>query len=94
MVLYHAPSEEGENGITRFGITVSKKVDKRATMRNRIRRVWKEAIRLNRDRFQPGHDIVINARVASVKGISSPQASKILLDLARAEGLLKGDKEP
>jgi len=48
-------------GITRLGITVSKKIGN-AVKRNRIKRVIRELFRLNKNRFPVGYDIVIVAR--------------------------------
>ncbi len=46
-------------GINRFGIVVSKKVDKRAVVRNKIKRLFREAlIELNRNMFT-GNDILL-----------------------------------
>lgn len=51
------PSEDGP----RLGITVSTKIDKRAVVRNRIKRLIREVFRKNRGRFD-GFDIVVIAR--------------------------------
>lgn len=47
-------------GITRLGITASRKVGK-ACARNRIKRRLREYFRLNRDKMPPGADIVFIA---------------------------------
>ncbi|WP_304341376.1 ribonuclease P protein component [Metaclostridioides mangenotii] len=50
---------------SRIGISVSKKVGKAVT-RNKVRRLIKEAYRLNIDnKIKPGYDIVFIARVSS-----------------------------
>ncbi len=48
-------------GVTRLGITVSKKIGN-SPERNRIRRIIREGVRKNREILPPGHDIVIVAR--------------------------------
>ncbi|MCB0317855.1 MAG: ribonuclease P protein component [Bdellovibrionales bacterium] len=47
---------------SRIGVTISKKIDKRATMRNRIKRRIKEVFRINRHSLVNNFDIVIIAR--------------------------------
>lgn len=47
---------------SRLGITVGVKVGK-AVIRNRTRRRIKEAYRIHEDRFLPGYDLVVVARV-------------------------------
>ncbi len=48
-------------GVTRLGITVSKKIGN-SPERNRIRRIIREGVRKNREILPLGHDIVIVAR--------------------------------
>lgn len=49
------------NGLSynRFGVVVSKKVDKRATERNTIKRMFYEAIRRRTTQNIPGQDVMI-----------------------------------
>ena len=49
----------GEKGPTRFGITVTKKVDSRAVQRNRIKRLSREVFRHKTKELRPGLDLVI-----------------------------------
>jgi len=62
MVLYCRKNGRKEN---RYGITVSTKLG-HAVTRNRVRRRLREIYRLNEDRFLPGYDIVVVARVKAV----------------------------
>ena len=58
VVVYYKRSASPHN---RLGITVSKKIGK-AVVRNRIRRIIREAYRLEADVLLPGYDMVIVAR--------------------------------
>lgn len=58
MVLYILSNNKE---ICRFGFTVSKKVGNAVT-RNRIRRLFGEACRLNKDKFPDGYDFILLAR--------------------------------
>jgi ribonuclease P protein component len=64
LILYAAPNEEGH---TRIGITVGKRVAKSAVKRNRIRRRIREAFRLRYDHTRPGFDLVFIARNPSLQ---------------------------
>jgi len=60
---------------TRLGVTVSKRVDKAAVRRNRIRRQIKEVFRLQRATLQPGDYVVL----------AKPEAGKLDNAGVRAE---------
>jgi len=55
-----------ELGCARFGLIVSSKIDKRATVRNRLRRQLSEIIRSELIKIKPGFDVV----VISKKGLA------------------------
>ena len=88
LVLYARRNRTGEN---RVGITVSKKLGK-AHIRNRVRRRIREVYRLNEEKFQPGWDIVV---VARVRAIDAPfeALTKSYLSLAEKAGILKDTKK-
>jgi ribonuclease P protein component len=48
-------------GITRLGVTVSRKTGNAVT-RNRVKRILREFFRLNRTQFPHGYDVVIAAK--------------------------------
>ena len=58
IVIYYQPNKDGAS---RFGFSVSKKIGK-AVVRNRVKRLFKEACRLNRQSFSAGFDYVLLAR--------------------------------
>ena len=47
-----------EESFSRFGFVVSKKIDKRATVRNKIKRKIRVCIETNFDKIKPGYDIL------------------------------------
>ncbi len=52
-------------GRSRLGLTVTTKVDKRAVVRNRIKRYVREVFRANARRFSEPVDLVVIARMES-----------------------------
>jgi len=53
-----------DHGVTRVGLTVSKKISKKAIVRNRLRRQMREIVRLSPDLQikYPSHDVILIAR--------------------------------
>src|SRR5699024_7215 len=75
---------------SRLGITVGVKVGK-AVVRNRTRRRIREAYRIHEDRFLPGYDLVVVARVRA--GHSRyREVERSLLSLADKLGLLRKEE--
>lgn len=58
--------KENNLGLNRFGIVVSKKIDKRSVVRNRIKRLLREILVNLNSKITPGHDMLFIVR----KGIS------------------------
>jgi len=71
----------------RYGIVVSLKIDKRATVRNRIRRQIREIIRLNDKNFKQGFDVMVLTR-EGVKELNYKEIEAKLVRLFRKAGLL------
>ncbi|OGM89657.1 ribonuclease P protein component, partial [Candidatus Wolfebacteria bacterium RBG_13_41_7] len=50
---------DNDKTINRFGIVVSNKIDKRATVRNRIKRQIRAILKKKEKEILPGHDLVL-----------------------------------
>ena len=59
---YQVIKKEPPKAAFRLGITVSTKIDKRAVLRNRMKRLIREAVRSLASKLPPGIDLVIIAR--------------------------------
>jgi len=82
-----------ENGreTSRLAISVSKKIGN-SVVRHRVKRIIKEAYRLQQHRFEPGYDYVVIARAAA-KNKMSTDMEKSLLSLAyRNQVFIKKDE--
>ena len=80
-VLPAAPAQA--EAVARLGMTVSKRVDKRAAARNRIRRQVREAFRLQRHQLPPG-DYVFLAKPEAAQVDNPGLRAALLKLLARA----------
>lgn len=66
--LYQAPLfgvtvvRKSKNETSRFGFVISKKVDKKAVNRNRVRRAMSEAVRRNVKYVEYGYDMIFLAK--------------------------------
>ena len=87
LVLYARPNRSGHNYV---GITVSKKLG-HAVVRNRVRRRLREIYRIHENRFLPGYDIVVVARVRSVYAKYS-DLEQSFLKAARGVELLREEE--
>lgn len=77
-----------ENSPVRIGISISKKVAKRAVDRNRVKRLVKEVVRQWIGQLPSGQDVVIIARSASVE-LNYRQTEQSLHHLFTKSRLLK-----
>lgn len=75
-----------EGGPTRLGVTVSKRVDKRAVVRNRLRRQARECFRLSRAALPPG-DYVLLAKPEAAKAGHAAVRAELLSLFERARTL-------
>ena len=53
----------------RFGFVISNKISKKATVRNRIKRQLREAVRINLDQITKGYDVavMVNSKIIGKK---------------------------
>lgn len=79
-----------ESGL-RLGISVSRKVGS-AVIRNRIKRLLREAFRHNETVIQQGYDIVLIAR-QPIKGKSFQEVEKAFIDILLRVGLIEKKDE-
>lgn len=75
-----------EGGRTRLGVTVSKRVDKRAVVRNRLRRQAKECFRVLREGL-PAGDYVLLAKPEAAKAETAAVRADLLSLFNRARTL-------
>jgi ribonuclease P protein component len=64
--------------LRRVGVTVSKRVDKKAVTRNRLKRRFREIFRLAKDAFPAGCDLVFRALPKSVNASYGELRNEIL----------------
>lgn len=83
-VLYYMPQPAQDT--FRLGVSVSKKLGN-AVVRNRIRRLMKEIVRLNADRFPAGYDLIVIARKPVVE-MSYQELEKSMLHVLKRASLL------
>ncbi len=72
---------DNERGKTRFAVVVSKKVNKSAVGRNRIRRRVYEAVRIDLDKFKKPRDYILVVYNSNIKDMAFPELQKLLRSL-------------
>lgn len=88
LVVYWRPNGRD---VTRFGFSVSKKVG-RSVVRNRLRRLLREACRRHLELFKPGFDVVLVAR-PEIKELDYYGVLSEVLTLSRKARLLVEGEE-
>ena len=79
--------KKNELGINRLGISVSRKVGN-SVVRHRIRRLVKEAYRLNEEKFGCGYDFVFSAR-KDTKDCTYLSIESVIFRLMKRTGVIK-----
>lgn len=74
-----------DNGLelSRFGFVIPKKVDKRATVRNRIKRILRAKVEENLNNFKPGFDFLF-----IIKNKIEKKEAIFILDKIKSEGFI------
>lgn len=73
----------------RFAFIVGVKLFKKAVERNRVKRLMREAARLNISKVNKGADIIIGAKSAELYNMSCEEVEKELRVLLEKSGLIK-----
>ena len=73
-----------KEGLSRFGFVVSKLIDKRATVRHRVKRLLAEAVRLNLEKIKPGCDVVFLTKKSLPGKTFRETEAEVLRMMARA----------
>ncbi|MVP00765.1 MULTISPECIES: ribonuclease P protein component [Paenibacillus] len=84
-VLYYLPRREQEH--FRLGISASKKIGN-AVIRNRLRRLIKEIVRLNMEKFPGGYDYIVIVRKPAVE-MEYKEMEKSVAHVFKRAGLLR-----
>lgn len=85
LVLWWKPAPLGKED-RRMGLVVSKRLGS-AVVRNRVKRLLREAFRLNRERLQSGVDYIFSPR-SSESLATADMAENAVLSLCRKAGLV------
>ncbi len=82
--------KERKNGLllNRFGIVVSKKIDKRAVIRNRIKRMFRSSLEILNKNMTPGHDILFIAR-PGILSKTKEENRDLIKNIIEKSGLIK-----
>ena len=79
---------KNEKSFNRFGFVVSKKIDKRATARNRIKRQIRVCIEDNFAKIRPGYDMLFILK-KNILGKTTKEICKLTLEELGKRKLLK-----
>ena len=88
LTLFACPNDREH---ARIGFSVSRKVGK-AVLRNRLRRLYREAFRLSRANLPTGLDMVLIPRTGAEPSLGEVQTSLVALAAEAARKLTRGKK--
>lgn len=74
--------------VSRFGIVISTKIDKRAVYRNYLKRQIREIIRLNLNKIKKGFDIVLIVNKKEILKLNYNELQKEILKFLEKANLL------
>jgi ribonuclease P protein component len=77
--------------VNRFGVVVSKKIDKRAVIRNKVKRSFRNALYNLNEKIVSGHDILIIVK-KGVLGKTEEENRVFLEDVLKKKGILINEK--
>lgn len=86
--------KERKNGLllNRFGIIVSKKIDKRAVVRNKIKRIFRQALGELNKNMKSGHDMLFITRIGVLSKTKEENYS-IIKNTLEKSGFMKMGSE-
>jgi ribonuclease P protein component len=86
--LFQVRISENNDNKARFGFVVSKKIDKRATVRNRVKRQVRVCIENNLDKVKEGYNMLFLLK-KQIVGKETAEVNRIVLEELGKQKLLK-----
>lgn len=86
-LLFVLKTKKNGLALNKFGIVVSKKIDKRAVVRNRIKRIFRSILFDLMQQIISGHDILFITRPA-ITGKTREEISEQIIESLRKAGLI------
>lgn len=77
--------------VNRFGVVVSKKIDKRAVVRNRIKRIFRFSLEVLNKNMNPGHDMLFIIRAEALNK-TKEENQNIIKNVIEKAGLVKNER--
>lgn len=83
--------KENNLNLNRFGIVVSKKIDKRAVARNKIKRIFRSSLIALNKNMTVGHDILYIAK-SGIINKTKEEACLLIKDSLQKAGFIKDNR--